>query len=100
MVLALRRAQLASPVDGVITSVNDADAWIADTNNARRLGFGGKLCMHPNQVAGVNGGFAPSEAELAWVNRVMEAEAAAGGGPTVWMEKWLIHPSRHWLGSF
>jgi citrate lyase subunit beta / citryl-CoA lyase len=50
-----------------------------DVQRARRLGFGGKLCIHPKQVAGVHRGFAPSADELAWAHRVLDASAAAGG---------------------
>jgi citrate lyase subunit beta/citryl-CoA lyase len=46
---------------------------------ARRLGFGGKLCIHPTQVDTVNRGFTPSAEEVAWARRVLEAAAAAGG---------------------
>ncbi len=33
-------------------------------------GFGGKLCIHPRQVAPVNAAFAPSAEEVAWAERV------------------------------
>ncbi|MFZ2391495.1 HpcH/HpaI aldolase/citrate lyase family protein, partial [Rhodoferax sp.] len=52
----------------------------ADVVRSRRGGFGGKLCIHPAQVAVVNAAFAPAAAELAWAQRVMTAYAAAGGG--------------------
>ena len=44
-----------------------------------RGGFGGKLCIHPAQVAVVNAAFAPSAVELAWAQRVLAAFDAAGG---------------------
>jgi citrate lyase subunit beta / citryl-CoA lyase len=46
---------------------------------SRRLGFGGKLCIHPKQVDIVNTCFGPSEEELAWAHRVLEASARSGG---------------------
>ena len=79
IVLASRLAGLAAPIDGVSTSIDDADALHTDVQRARRLGFGGKLCIHPKQVAGVHRGFAPSADELAWAQRVLAASAAAGG---------------------
>ena len=79
IVLASRLAGLASPIDGVSTAIDDADLLHTDVQRARRLGFGGKLCIHPKQVAGVHRGFAPSPDELAWAQRVLAAMAAAGG---------------------
>ncbi|MFZ2386932.1 MAG: CoA ester lyase, partial [Polaromonas sp.] len=51
-----------------------------DTARSRRGGFGGKLCIHPAQVAAVNVAFTPSPAELDWARRVQAAFDAAGGG--------------------
>jgi len=79
LVLASRLAGLQAPVDGVSTSLDDAERLRVDVLRARRLGFGGKLCIHPRQVEGVNRHFAPSEAEQAWARRVLEAAAAAAG---------------------
>lgn len=79
IVLASRLAGLAAPIDGVSTAIDDAAALHVDVQRARRLGFGGKLCIHPKQVAGVHRGFAPSADELAWAQRVLAASAVAGG---------------------
>ena len=79
IVLASRLAGLALPIDGVSTAIDDADSLHIDVQRARRLGFGGKLCIHPKQVAGVHRGFAPSADELAWAQRVLAASAAAVG---------------------
>ncbi len=79
LVLASRLAAILPPIDGVSTAIDDADRLREDVLRARRLGFGGKLCIHPRQVAGVHRHFAPSEAEQAWARRVLEAVAAAPG---------------------
>jgi citrate lyase subunit beta/citryl-CoA lyase len=79
IVLASRLAGLVSPIDGVSTAIDHAEALHTDVQRASRLGFGGKLCIHPKQVAGVHRGFAPSAEELAWARRVLAASAAAGG---------------------
>lgn len=80
LVLASRLAGLPAPVDGVTVATGDADRLQADVQRARRFGFSGKLCIHPNQVAGVHQGFAPSADRLAWAQRVMQAIDAASGG--------------------
>jgi citrate lyase subunit beta/citryl-CoA lyase len=79
IVLASRLAGLAPPVDGVTTAIDDAERLHADVRRARRLGFGGKLCIHPRQVEGVHRGFAPNADELDWAKRVLTAAASAGG---------------------
>ena len=51
LVLVSRIAGLPAPVDGITTVFDTTDAVRADTQRARRLGFGGKLCIHPKQIA-------------------------------------------------
>jgi citrate lyase subunit beta/citryl-CoA lyase len=79
LVLASRVAEIAPPVDGVTTAFDDEAALRRDALRARTLGFGAKLCIHPKQVAIVNGAFRPTDAEIAWARRVVEADAAATG---------------------
>lgn len=79
LVLASRLAGIAPPIDGVCTAIEDADLLDKESRRARRLGFGGKLCIHPKQVAVVNRAFTPSAEEVAWAQRVIEADARAGG---------------------
>ena len=79
MVLASRLAHVRAPVDGVTVAIDDEAALAADAARARRLGFGGKLCIHPKQVAVVERAFAPSEAERDWARRVIAAAEGAKG---------------------
>lgn len=78
--MATRRAQLPPAVDGVTVQIGDAARLAADTRRALRFGFGGKLCIHPNQVAGVHQAMRPGDAELQQARRVLAAAAASGGG--------------------
>jgi citrate lyase subunit beta/citryl-CoA lyase len=80
IVLASRLAGIAAPVDGVCTAIDDAAALDADTRRARKLGFAGKLCIHPRQIAVVHSAFAPSADEIAWAKRVVAATQASAGG--------------------
>src|SRR6267143_5484431 len=82
IVLISRLAGIQSPVDWVTTDINSTERVRADTLRARRLGFGGKMCIHPKQVPVVNECFAPTAEEEAWARRVVEASAAAHGGAT------------------
>lgn len=70
---------LASAIDGVTVQTGAEEQLRKDTLRARRYGFGAKLCIHPQQIAGVHASFAPSDEEQAWARRVIEADAASGG---------------------
>ena len=71
LVAASRRADLPAPIDGVTTDTSNESRLLADVQRSRAFGFGGKLCIHPAQVAGVNAAFAPSAADLEWARRVI-----------------------------
>ena len=83
LVLASRAAGLAAPVAGVTPSVL-AERTQADMQDALRLGFGAKMCIHPAQLAGVRRALAPLPAEIDWAQEVVTAwdAAHAGNGPT------------------
>jgi citrate lyase beta subunit len=51
LVLVSRVGGIDAPVDGVSEAIDDVDALARDVARARRQGFGGKLCIHPKQVA-------------------------------------------------
>ncbi len=77
LVLASRVAGVLPPVDGVTVAIDDDDLLQADVARARRLGFGGKLCIHPRQVPAIQAGFRPPAADLEWARRVIQAADAA-----------------------
>lgn len=80
LVLLSRAAGIRSPIDGVTVDVADTAVLQAAAARARRLGFGGKLCIHPSQIAIVNEAFSTTENEIAWATRIVAAAARAGGG--------------------
>lgn len=79
LVLSSRLVGLVAPVDGVTTAPDDPVAISRDTARARRLGFEGKLRMHPRQVAAVNAGFAPKAQEVYWARGALQASRASQG---------------------
>ncbi len=79
IVLESRLAGIEPPVDGVTTDLNAPERVRIDTLRAKRLGFSGKMCIHPKQVPIVNECFTPSAEEQAWARRVVEASACAPG---------------------
>jgi citrate lyase subunit beta/citryl-CoA lyase len=79
LVLVSRLAGVAPPLDGITAALDDTERLRQDVERARRLGFGGKLCIHPRQIEWVNRGFLPSEKDIEWARRVLAAAEAAGG---------------------
>jgi citrate lyase subunit beta / citryl-CoA lyase len=79
LAIASRAAGLPSPVAGVTPDI-DADRVAADMAQARGLGFGAKMCIHPAQVAAVHRALRPGAEEQAWAQRILSASRAAGGG--------------------
>ena len=79
LVLVSRVANLPPPVDGITTAFDSPDPVRADTLRARRLGFGGKLCIHPKQIAPIHECFGPSTEEIAWARRIVDAAATTSG---------------------
>ena len=80
IVLASRLAHIAPPIDGVTPSTDDLERITDDAERAKRMGFGGKLCIHPKQVPIVQAAFMPTEEEIHWAKRVIEADQASKGG--------------------
>ena len=80
LVLASAAAGIAPPVDGVTVAIDDEDRLRADTLRARRLGFGGKLCIHPRQVAPVHAALAPQPEEVGRARAIVAAADRAGAG--------------------
>jgi citrate lyase subunit beta/citryl-CoA lyase len=92
LVIVSRVAGILPPVDSVTTDLDDPKKLTADVDRARRLGFGAKLCIHPNQIAAVNAGFVPSNAEKAWAKEVLAAVAAAGKGAIRFQGRMIDRP--------
>src|SRR5712691_9808093 len=71
--LAARAARFDTPLDGVFANVRDADGFARDTALSRRLGYRGRKLIHPSQIEPCNRLYRPSEAELDYYARVLEA---------------------------
>lgn len=79
IVLVSRLENLLPPVDGVTVVFDNEEIIRAETSRGRRLGFGGKLCIHPKQVPVVNGCYRPPEDLVDWARRVIEATDKSNG---------------------
>ena len=79
LVFQSRLAGALPPIDGVTTDYQNAKAVAEDATAARRLGFGGKLLIHPNQIAPVAAAFTPTASEIAWAEEVIAASNGKRG---------------------
>ncbi len=85
--VALARASVAMAarlagvpaLDMVTLDFGDDARFVAEAQEARALGYAGKLCIHPTQVTLANQAFRPTPEEVDWAGRLLEAFAAAGG---------------------
>lgn len=74
-----RAAGLLPPLESVFPDFNDPQRLHAIALRARDMGFGGMLCIHPAQIETVRAAFAPSDDELGWAQRVMDASRKNSG---------------------
>jgi citrate lyase subunit beta/citryl-CoA lyase len=78
---ALRMAAAEAGVfayDAAFPGLHDEAGFMAEADSARALGFAGKSCVHPRQVAWANAAFSPSAEEIEAARRIVGAAAADG----------------------
>ena len=71
IVLRSRLAGLPGPLDGVTTNLTDQEITEQDAARARRLGFRGKLAIHPRQIGPILTAMSPTPDEIAWAKKVL-----------------------------
>jgi citrate lyase subunit beta / citryl-CoA lyase len=59
--------------DGAFADVKDLEAFRAESEQAKALGFMGKSCIHPSQIAIANAVFAPSLEEIERARQLLAA---------------------------
>lgn len=91
-IVAHARANGLRCMDGPFANYKDAAGLAKACGVARALGFDGKQCIHPLQLAPVNAAFAPSAEEVAWARRVIEKyeQALAEGRGAVGSDGMMI----------
>jgi citrate lyase subunit beta/citryl-CoA lyase len=73
LVLRSRQLGLLPPVDGIYQRLDDEAGLRAVCTRAARLGFGGKLLVHPRQVPVVRSVFTIADDRLALAREIVEA---------------------------
>ena len=77
VVLASRVGGLCPPVAPVHTRLDDEDRLRATTLKYRNLGFFGRSCIHPRQLAVIHEAFTPSREEVEEAREIVAAYEAA-----------------------
>ena len=83
VVLASTAAGIAPPIAPVSTNFRDLDAFRASTEALARLGYVGRACIHPAQVAIANEVFTPSEEQVVRARALVEKWERDGAGVAV-----------------
>jgi len=84
LAIACRAAGIEPPLDTpFMIDLKDMKALEADAQSAKKLGFQGKLCIHPNQVDICNRIFSPTDKDIEQAHKIVaafnQAEAAGTG---------------------
>jgi citrate lyase subunit beta/citryl-CoA lyase len=92
VVMASRAAGIEPPLDTVWADLRDAEGFARSAEHAAALGFQGKMCIHPDQIATTNAAFSPSPQQLSWAGRVVAAfqEAEAKGLASIQLDGQFI----------
>jgi len=82
------------PIDSVFSDVGDMEALKQNVIASKSLGFEGMGCIHPRQIAVIQEGFAPSEAEIEKARKIFLAfeDAKAKGLGVVSLGTKMIDP--------
>jgi citrate lyase subunit beta/citryl-CoA lyase len=85
VLLAARAAGVPQPFEAVFMDFRNLDGLRVECELARRLGYVGKVAIHPAQVAVINDVFTPPPDEVQRYRRVLAAfdEAVAGGSASI-----------------
>ncbi len=60
-------------IDGAFANIKDTEGFRDEAALARRMGFIGKSCIHPSQIALANLAFMPTAEEIEFAQRVVDA---------------------------
>ncbi|RWP43562.1 MAG: CoA ester lyase [Mesorhizobium sp.] len=77
-----RAAGRAAPIDGVTTDLSSPEIAEDDARHAMKMGFGGKMAIHPRQIEPIRNGFRPSDNDITWARDIIGA-ASSGGASLV-----------------
>lgn len=62
-----------APIDQTVVAVRDTERFRADAARGRDIGYTGKICVHPDQVALAHEAFTPTDEEVRHARAVLRA---------------------------
>jgi citrate lyase subunit beta/citryl-CoA lyase len=91
-IAAIAAGLMPMGVIGSVADFADLDGYRAAARLARRFGFRGAPCIHPNHVAILNEEFGVSASETAWARRVIDVyeEAKAQGRASIQLDGKMV----------
>lgn len=94
MLVNAARAAGIQAIDTVFSDVSDMDALRESVLEAKALGFDGKGCIHPRQIAVIHKAFAPEQKEIDKAKKIVRAfeEAEKKGLGVVSLGSKMIDP--------
>ena len=90
--LASRVAGLEAPLDSVWVHYRDNEGLVKSAERVRNLGYQGKMCIHPDQIAPVNGVFTPGDEEVERAEKIVAAfeGAEASGSASIQVDGFFV----------
>jgi citrate lyase beta subunit len=91
-IVVAARAAGVRVLEGPVADYSDEEGLRRSCMIARSLGFDGKWCIHPAQIAVVNETFSPTDREVEWAKKVVAAyeEANATGSGSVSVDGHMV----------
>jgi citrate lyase subunit beta/citryl-CoA lyase len=76
--IASKAARIGPPLDTPwMVDLKDIDGLVADAQRAKAYGFQGKVVIHPSQIQPCHDVFTPTQAEIDYARKIVEAFEAA-----------------------
>jgi citrate lyase subunit beta/citryl-CoA lyase len=76
--IASKAARIGPPLDTPwMVDLKDIDGLVADAQKAKAYGFQGKVVIHPSQIQPCHDVFTPTQAEIDYARKIVEAFEAA-----------------------
>ena len=66
-------------LDSVYLDIEDLDGLRAETDDAAAVGFDAKVAIHPTQVPVIRAGYAPTDEQVRWARKVLDAARGERG---------------------
>jgi citrate lyase beta subunit len=89
--LAARRFGVAA-IDSPCFELRDRGRLELEIQEARRLGFAGKIAIHPSQIAAINQAFLPSEQAVESARKLVDAADQASGRAILRVDDEMVGP--------